>query len=135
VSELQHSGRSFHVTVCSSSGPWRCTAARERNLPQNRGTRRGAYAHDPFTERAVEFIQADSAPFFLHVSWTIPHANNELGRDTGNGLEAPPDEPYTRESWPQVEKNFAAMISRMDRDVGRLLAALFFSCIVGGGVL
>jgi arylsulfatase A-like enzyme len=97
---------------------------RERNLQQNWGTRRGVYAHDLFTERAVEFIRKEGAPFFLHVSWTIPHANNELGRETGNGMEVPSDEPYTRESWPQVEKNFAAMITRMDRDVGRLLAAL-----------
>ena len=36
----------------------------------------------------------------------------------------PSDAPYTGETWPQVEKNYAAMVTRMDGDVGRLLALL-----------
>ena len=39
-------------------------------------------------------------------------------------MEVPSDEPYTKESWPQTEKNKAAMITRMDRDVGRILVLL-----------
>ncbi len=95
-------------------------------LKGNTGTRRQDYAPDLFTARAVDFLNRQSAaqPFFLHVCYTQPHANNEMGRDTGNGLEVPSDAPYTDRSWPQVEKNFAAMITRMDRDVGRLLDTL-----------
>ncbi len=94
-------------------------------LRGNFGARRTEYAHDLFTERALRFLESrDRRPFFLHLCYTIPHANNEMGRDTGNGMEVPSDEPYTGRPWPQTEKNFAAMITRMDRDVGRLLDAL-----------
>src|SRR5262249_13268563 len=53
-----------------------------------------------------------------------PHANNEKTRATGNGNEVPSDEPYSRENWPQAEKNKAALITRMDADVGKLLATI-----------
>ena len=56
--------------------------------------------------------------------YTIPHANDELGQKTGNGMEVPSDAPYTNETWPQVEKNKAAMITRLDGYVGALLAQL-----------
>src|SRR6185503_6887797 len=51
----------------------------------------------------------------------IPHANNE---ERPNGMQVPNDAPYTKESWPQTEKNFAAMITRLDDGIGRLLASL-----------
>lgn len=82
------------------------------------------YSHDLFTSRALEYIHSKKdAPFFLYLTYTIPHANNE-GLKTGNGMPVPSDAPYTRENWPQVEKNFAAMVTRMDADVGRVLAEL-----------
>jgi arylsulfatase A-like enzyme len=55
---------------------------------------------------------------------TIPHANNEAGRFLGDGMEVPDYEPYAAENWPTTEKGFAAMITRMDRDIGRLMALL-----------
>ncbi|MBN2289395.1 MAG: arylsulfatase [Candidatus Glassbacteria bacterium] len=83
------------------------------------------YSHDLFTEEALKFIRSNQDnPFFLYLAYTIPHANNELGWETGNGMEVPGDEPYSNEDWPQMEKNFAAMVARMDRDVGRLLSLL-----------
>jgi arylsulfatase A-like enzyme len=63
-------------------------------------------------------------PFFLYLSYIIPHANNEEGQRTGNGMQVPSDAPYSNESWPQVEKNKAAMITRMDRDIGKLMEIL-----------
>ncbi|MBI5282370.1 MAG: arylsulfatase [Candidatus Solibacter usitatus] len=96
----------------------------EVNLTGNWGTSRKQYAHDVITERALGWLDKVQGPFFTHIAWTIPHANNELGRDTGNGMEAPSDEPYTSQGWPQVEKNFAAMVTRMDRDMGRLMEVL-----------
>ncbi len=91
----------------------------------NFGARKEDYAHDVFTERALKFVEgAGAQPFFLHLCYAIPHANNELGRDTGDGMEVPSYEPYHNESWPKQEKGFAAMITRMDRDIGRLLEAL-----------
>ncbi|QOY88703.1 arylsulfatase [Paludibaculum fermentans] len=95
-------------------------------LRGNMGTQHKDYAPDLFTKHAVSFLERQSAtqPFFLHVCYTQPHANNEMGRDTGNGMQVPSDAPYTDRNWPQVEKNFAAMISRMDSDVGQLMSTL-----------
>ena len=91
----------------------------------NMNGKKGVYSHDLFTEEALKFIRRNRGnPFFLYLAYTIPHANNELGRKTGNGMEVPSDEPYSDRSWPQVEKNFAAMVTRMDRDVGRIVSLL-----------
>lgn len=84
-----------------------------------------AYAPDLFLEDGLKFIEANKAkPFFLYFATTAPHANNEKARATGDGNEVPSDEPYSKESWPQAEKHKAAMITRMDADVGKLLAKL-----------
>jgi arylsulfatase A-like enzyme len=92
----------------------------------NMGTQHNDYAPDLFTKRALEFIgkQTAAQPFFLHVCYTTPHANNEMGRDTGDGMQVPSDAPYSAQPWPKQEKNFAAMITRMDADVGKLMDAL-----------
>ncbi|MDR9366385.1 MAG: arylsulfatase [Balneolaceae bacterium] len=80
------------------------------------------YVHDRFTEHALNFIgQERDTPFFLYLPYTIPHANNER---QPNGMEVPSDEPYSVKDWPQIEKNKAAMITRMDKDIGRLLNKL-----------
>lgn len=83
------------------------------------------YAPDLFLPEAVEFMKAHRAePFFLFYATTAPHANNEKTRATGEGNEVPADAPYSRENWPQAEKNKAAIVTRMDADIGKLLAAL-----------
>jgi len=82
------------------------------------------YAHDLFTIEALKFIQQHrKQPFFLNLSYTLPHANNEA-KSTDTGMEVPDDDPYTRQPWPQALKNYAAMITRMDRDVGRIMKLL-----------
>ena len=95
---------------------------------KNRGRvakERVTYSHDIMTNEALDFIRQNANfPFLLHVHWTIPHANNEGGRVTGDGSEVPDYGPYADETWPAPEKGFAAMVSRMDGDVGRLLALL-----------
>ena len=97
----------------------------EYPLEGNRDGNREQYTHDLFTERALDFIDRHrKKPFFLYLPYTIPHANNELGRETGNGMEVPDDAPYSNEDWPQVNKNHAAMITRMDRDIGRIMDRL-----------
>ncbi|MDA7921647.1 sulfatase-like hydrolase/transferase [Verrucomicrobiales bacterium] len=86
---------------------------------------RVTYSHDVMTDRALDFIRKHhESPFSLHIHWTIPHANNEGGRVLGDGMEVPDYGEYASEDWPSPEKGFAAMISRMDGDVGRLLALL-----------
>lgn len=94
-------------------------------LRGNTGTKRLDYAHDVILDRCLKFIERPtSAPFFCKLSLTIPHANNEMGRDRGNGMEVPDTAPYTARNWPAPDKNFAAMITRMDTGIGRLFDLL-----------
>ncbi len=91
-------------------------------LDRNANGAKGEYVHDLFTRAALNFVRINQdQPFFLYLAYTIPHAHNELKHQ---GMETPTDEPYTRESWPQMEKNKAAMITRMDADIGRLVETL-----------
>lgn len=91
--------------------------AGRRRVSVNRVT----YSHDVITEAAFQFIKRNrDRPFLLHIHWTIPHANNEGGRLTGNGMEVPDYGMYGDRDWPETEKGFAAMVTRMDSDVGRL---------------
>lgn len=100
-------------------------------FPENGGNRKGRYMPDQFTQGALNFIKKSKPeafnqyrPFFLFLSYTTPHANNEEGRRTGNGMQVPTDAPYSSEPWPAPEKNKAAMIARMDADIGKLVARL-----------
>jgi arylsulfatase A-like enzyme len=87
--------------------------------------RRAQYGPDLLTNEALRFMeQQKDRPFFLYLAYITPHANNERGNKEGNGLEVPSDAPYSDKPWPQVEKNFAAMVTRMDADVGRLMTQL-----------
>jgi arylsulfatase A-like enzyme/acetyl esterase/lipase len=80
-----------------------------------------AYSHDLMTEEALKFVSdnasTDSAqvkPFFLYLAYTIPHTNYQVP-DLGV---------YADKDWPEKFKKHAAMTSRMDRDVGRLMDLL-----------
>jgi arylsulfatase A-like enzyme len=87
--------------------------------------KRGQYSHDLFTAEALAFVEKHKAgPFFLYLAYTIPHANNERTKADGNGMEVPDDAPYADKKWSQPEKNCAAMITRMDRDIGRVVEAV-----------
>ncbi len=80
------------------------------------------YSHDLFASAALQYIEQHKADrFFLYLAFTIPHANNER---RPNGMEVPSLGPYANKPWPAPEKGLAAMISRMDADVERLMAKL-----------
>ncbi len=83
------------------------------------------YSHDLFTAEALAFIeQHKDRPFFLYLAYTIPHANNEARRLSGDGQEVPDYGIYAGEDWPNPDKGQAAMITRLDTDVGRILRQL-----------
>ena len=103
----------------------------QQPLYENLAGKKGLYTHDMFTTAALNFVRINKPdrsnkyePFFLYLAYTIPHANNEEGSRTGNGMQVPSDAPYSAEPWPQTEKNKAAMITRLDADVGKLLEKL-----------
>jgi uncharacterized sulfatase len=86
---------------------------------------RAEYSHDVIADAALRWIdESRDRPFFLYLAVTIPHANNEARTATGDGQEVPDYGEYARETWPNPDKGQAAMIARLDRDVGRLLAKL-----------
>jgi arylsulfatase A-like enzyme len=104
---------------------------RRVEYPANENGAKGTYLPDIFQNAALNFIRIQRPTryrpervFFLAYTPTLPHANNELGRKTGNGMEVPDDKPYSDQPWPQPEKNKAAMITRLDKQVGEIMARL-----------
>ncbi len=88
-------------------------------------TKRVDYSHDLVMDQALDFVRRNrKRPFFLYLALTIPHANNEGTRATGDGQEVPDYGPYADRSWKNPDKGYAAMVTRMDRDMGRLLDLL-----------
>ena len=84
-------------------------------LKGNQNGQRKEYSHDMFTNFALDFIRRHkNGPFFLYLPYTIPHAKYEI----------PSTDPYTDKPWPDDAKVHAAMVTRMDGDIGRLMALL-----------
>ena len=83
------------------------------------------YSPDLFAAEALKWIEEKKgAPFFLYLALTTPHANNEANRKLKNGQEVPELGAYAEKDWTEPNKGQAAMISRMDGDIGRILALL-----------
>ena len=84
-----------------------------------------AYVDDLFADEAIRFVTENKdKPFFLYWAMVIPHANNERTRELGDGAEVPDYGIYKDKPWPTQNKGHAAMISRMDSYVGRMLEHL-----------
>ena len=97
-------------------------------LMANTGGAAGTYIPDLYTRAAIKYIRNNSPtpanhyqPFFLWLSYPTPRPNLAAAGRTGNGLQVPTDAPYSEEAWPQAERNKAAMITRLDTDIGTLL--------------
>ena len=89
---------------------------------QGVATKKVEYSHDLIVNEALRFVDRNQAkPFFLFLSLTIPHANNEA---QDKGMEVPDHGIYANNNWPSAQKGHAAMITRMDSDIGRLINRL-----------
>jgi arylsulfatase A len=94
------------------------------------GKKFGKYANDLFTEDALNFVQNNKTkPFHLQLWYTLPHAGLEVPEDSRApyinmwGAETPfAGNNYPAQSHPRA--TYAAMITRMDRDIGRLMQSL-----------
>jgi len=104
-------------------------------LEGNRDGKRGQYAHDLIIKEALEFIKRNShQPFFMYLAVTIPHAELLVPEDSLHEYQGQfPEAPYINNggggmggyaSQETPRAAFAAMITRMDRDIGRLFALL-----------
>jgi len=103
----------------------------ETLILENQAGKKGKYIPDLLSAAALNFLKINKPdqfnhyrPFFLYFADIIPHANNEEATRSGNGMQVPSDGPYSDEPWPQVEKNKAAMITRLDADVGKVMEKL-----------
>jgi len=84
-------------------------------LPANADGAQGTFAPDLFAERSLDFIERHrDEPFLLVLATNLPHAP-QLAPDLGD---------YADEPWRDAEKAHAAQITRLDADVGRILATL-----------
>jgi arylsulfatase A-like enzyme len=82
------------------------------------------YVPDLMAAEVLKWVKEQKdRPFFLYWSLISPHANNE-GTKLGRGQEVPDLGPYADKYWPIPDKGHAASITRLDADIGRLLALL-----------
>lgn len=85
-------------------------------LPGNDGRSVGkTYAQNLIADEVLRWVRSQKdRPFFLFHSVTLPHGRFEID-DVG---------PYADRPWTPQQKNYAAMVTRLDSDVGRLLKLL-----------
>ena len=84
-------------------------------IPQNANGAERVYSHDLIAERSLDFIRKhQDQPFFLYLPYTLPHGKYQI----------PDNSAYADKTWPERVKNYAAMITYMDRDIGRLFDLL-----------
>jgi arylsulfatase A-like enzyme len=115
-----------------------------RNAQKVEADATGAYVNDLFTAEARSFIDRnDPRPFFLYLNYTVPHAELRVPPDSLSAMQGrfPEGRPFVnapadaREAgWQDVSLGyrsqaapraaFAAMIARMDRDIGALVGVL-----------
>lgn len=95
---------------------------KEGPVGQGVATERVEYADDLIHREGLSFIERNrEKPFFLYLAYTLPHANNEAGK---KGMEIPDYGEFKDTDWPEPEKGRAAMIARLDRNVGDVLRRL-----------
>lgn len=85
-------------------------------LPGNDGKGVGkTYAQELIAQETINWVkQQKDKPFFLFYAITLPHGRFEIDNQ---GI-------YANEPWTEQQKNYAAMVTRLDSDVGRLLVTL-----------
>ena len=87
------------------------------------------YTVDITHHASLAFVRAraaDGKKFFLHESFTVPHAGGwgHAPSMPESGAPVPSDGRYASESWPEVERDHAAVITYLDNCVGELIAEL-----------
>ncbi len=76
------------------------------------------YSQDLIADASLGFLRENrTRPFFLFCAWTLPHGPYTVGN-------VPGIESYRNTGWSDGEKVYAAMVERLDADVGRVMAEL-----------
>jgi len=102
-------------------------------LPENEGRRRGRYAQDVIHAQSLAFIERQAKagkPFFAYLPTILPHVELTAPEDSWNEYKG---------RWPKIVRpdprpgyigsedaipEFAGMVSRMDQQVGEVMALL-----------
>lgn len=87
------------------------------------------YTIDVFHEYGMQWLETvakQDNPFFLYMSYTVPHAGGwgDAPQSPEQGAPVPTDLQYADKPWPDVEKDHAAVITYLDQKVGDLLHRL-----------
>ncbi|WP_235884417.1 arylsulfatase [Pedobacter hiemivivus] len=96
----------------------------------NPAQKKGTYSNDAFTSKAIGFIKENkNKPFFLYLPFTAPHNEITVPEDSKKQYEnlGWTKRPMTAgHYYHDAEGNttYAGMVSRLDRYVGQILAAL-----------
>jgi arylsulfatase A len=99
-------------------------------IEANKDGKEQVYSHDLIAQEALKFITANKDhTFFLYVPFTIPHMALQVPEDSLAEYRGKwPDPPYKGDkgyfAHPNPRACYAAMITRMDKDVGRIMALL-----------
>jgi arylsulfatase A len=98
-------------------------------LEGNTDGQRQDYSHDLITEEALAFVaQNKDQPFFLYWAITIPHAELLVPEDSLREFRGRyHEQPYAGSHYASQEEpraTFAGMVTRMDRDIGRMMHLL-----------
>jgi arylsulfatase A len=97
-------------------------------LPGNDRTLYGqTYSQDKFTEVALAFIRENrDRPFFLYLPFTIPHLSIQVPEESLAQYKGKiPEADYKHTAYlkhPYPRAGYAAMISHMDRSIGKITA-------------
>ena len=84
------------------------------------------YTTDLFQTQALNWMrkaaQDPTTPFFLYISFTVPHAGGWSDTNKESGAPVPTDGRYRNQTtWPPVERDHAGVITYLDGYVGQIM--------------
>lgn len=83
---------------------------------------RGTYSQELFMDEMLGFIRSHKDdPFFIYFPTQIPHGRSP---DDGDEIQLPDIGPYGDREWTHLEKLYAAAMTRLDTDIGRIIREL-----------
>ena len=84
-------------------------------IPENAGGKKEVYAQELIQQNVLKWIDENAGhPFFLFYAITLPHGKFEID---DQGI-------YADKPWSETEKNYAAMVTRIDSDMGEIVDLL-----------
>jgi arylsulfatase A len=95
--------------------PYLYDDAKRFEIPENAGGAKKVYAQELIQNDVLKWVAGNAdEPFFLFYALTLPHGNYEID---DQGI-------YADKPWGKKEKDYAAMVTRLDSDVGALVKLL-----------